>query len=82
MVKEAIDTILPGKDPNLDEIKDEVWQDLSRLYYKYKDSGQKRAFREVMFHITEKINEGKWDSIYHRLYKTKKKTRTRLSNLF
>ena len=71
-IRKAITTILPPKETDLNEVKDEVWADLSRLYYKYEGEEQKHAFREVMKEISEKLSEGKWRTIYGRLYKTEK----------
>jgi len=48
MVKEVIDQILPPSDVELEAIKEEIWADLSALYYKYEDEVQKKAFRQVM----------------------------------
>jgi hypothetical protein len=64
MVKDVIDQILPSSQVELTDIKEEIWQDLSALYYKYEDEDQKRAFREVMYDISDRIQEGKWDSVY------------------
>ena len=69
IVKEVIDQILPSGDVDLTDIKDEVWKDLSALYYKYEDEDQKRAFREVMYDISNRIQDGKWDSVYQKLYR-------------
>jgi len=73
MVKEVIDQILPSAEVELTDIKEEIWQDLSALYYKYEDEDQKRAFREVMYDISDRIREGKWDSIYKKLYRVEQK---------
>ena len=73
MVKEVIDQILPSAEVELTDIKDEIWQDLSALYYKYEDEDQKRAFREVMYDISDRIREGKWDSVYKNLYRVEQK---------
>jgi len=67
-IRKAITTILPPKEVDLDEVKDEVWKELSRVYYKYEDESQKQAFREIMREIGEKLSEGKWSTIYHKLY--------------
>jgi hypothetical protein len=75
-VKEVIDQILPPSDIELEEIKDEIWNDLSSLYYKYEDEDQKRAFRVVMQEICEKMNQGKWDSVYRKLYRSEQKERS------
>lgn len=73
MVKDVIDQILPSGEVELLDIKEEIWQDLSALYYKYEDEDQKKAFREVMYDICEKIKEGKWDSVYNKLYRVEQK---------
>lgn len=68
VVTKALDT-----DIDLDEFKEEVWNDLSAIYYKYETEEQKKAFREVMYEICEKIKEGKWDSVYKKLYREEQK---------
>jgi hypothetical protein len=73
IVKDVIDQILPNVEIELDEIKEEIWQDLSALYYKYEDDDQKKAFRLVMYDICEKIGQGKWDSVYNKLYRVEQK---------
>ena len=73
MMKDVIDQILPGNDVELTDIKEEIWMDLAALYYKYEDEDQKRAFREVMYDICEKISQGKWDSVYKKLYRVEQK---------
>jgi hypothetical protein len=73
MVKEVIDQILPPSDVELEAIKEEVWADLSALYYKYEDEIQKKAFRQVMQDICEKMSQGKWDSVYKKLYRAEQK---------
>jgi hypothetical protein len=73
MVKDVIDQILPSGEVELTDIKDEIWHDLSALYYKYEDEDQKRAFREVMYDISNRIQEGKWDSVYKKLYRVEQK---------
>ena len=76
MVREVIDQILPSNDVELEDIKIEIWGDLSSLYYKYEDEDQKRAFREVMYDICKRITEGKWDSVYKKLYRAEHKEKT------
>ncbi len=73
MVKEVIDQILPPSDIELEAIKEEVWADLSALYYKYEDEVQKKAFRKVMQNICDKMSQGKWDSVYKKLYRADQK---------
>ena len=76
VMKEVIDQILPSNDVELNEIKEEIWTDLAALYYKYEDEDQKRAFREVMYDICEKISQGKWDSVYSKLYRVEQKEKS------
>jgi hypothetical protein len=76
MVKDVIDQILPPNEVEIDTIKQEIWDDLSSLYYKYEDEDQKKAFREVMYEICGKISEGKWDTVYKKLYRSEQKEKT------
>lgn len=70
--KEVIRTVIskmlpsPGVDP--DEVKEEVWADLSRIYYKYEDEAQKKAFRDIMKEISEEIQDDKWETVYKKIY--------------
>jgi hypothetical protein len=73
IVKDVIDQILPPGEVELETIKEEIWGDLSSLYYKYEDEGQKKAFREVMQEICEKLSQDKWDAVYRKLYKVEQK---------
>lgn len=73
MIREAIAKIFPSIDVDLEEIKDEVWTDLSRIYYKYEDEGQKRAFREVMREIAEKMQDDRWETVYKKIYREERK---------
>jgi hypothetical protein len=75
IVREVIDQILPSGEVELTDIKEEIWQDLSALYYKYEDETQKRAFREVIYEISNRVQEGKWDSVYKKLYRFEQKER-------
>ena len=76
MVKDVVNHILASSEVDISEIKDEIWKDLSDLYYKYEDEDQKRAFREVMHEISEKINDGKWENVYRKLYRIGQKDRS------
>jgi len=75
-VREAVTRILPPSEVDIEELKDEVWQDLSALYYKYEDEEQKKAFREVVHEISEKLKDGKWDTVYKKLYREEQKEKT------
>jgi hypothetical protein len=50
-------------------MKEEIWADLSSIYYKYEDDGQKRAFKEVVGDMSKKVSEGDWGVIYEKLYR-------------
>jgi precorrin-3B methylase len=76
MIRDAIEKIFPSSEVALDEIKDEVWTDLSRIYYKYEDEAQKRAFREVMKEIAEKMQDDKWVTVYKKIYREERKEKT------
>ena len=73
IVKDVIDQILPPSEVELETIKEEIWTDLSALYYKYEDEEQKKAFRAVMQDICEKLSQDKWDAVYRKLYKAEQK---------
>lgn len=68
-VKEVIEQVIPKSEVDLTDIKEEIWEDLALLYYKYDDEDQKRAFREVMHNISDKISEEKWELVYKKLYR-------------
>lgn len=70
-----ISNLLPSNEVELQKIKDDIWADLTAIYYKYDDNAQKIAFREVTQEISHKLVEGKWDSIYKKLYKKDKATK-------
>jgi hypothetical protein len=55
-------------DNDIEELKEEIWGDLSSVYYKYEDNNQKKAFREVIVDISSKLNSGKWKAIYNKLH--------------
>jgi hypothetical protein len=65
--------IFPNTPPNIETMKNEIWTDLSALYYKYDYDFQKRAFREVLTEMSDKIYEGKWSTIYKRIYRNNNK---------
>jgi hypothetical protein len=59
---------LYSHDDEVEELKEEIWGDLSSVYYKYEDHNQKKAFREVIMDLSEELNRGNWKSIYHKLH--------------
>jgi hypothetical protein len=62
--------VLPSNLINIEALKQDVWSDLSAVYYKYEDDYQKRAFREIIFEISERLNEDKWNNVYKKLHIT------------
>ncbi len=74
-IREVISTILPSSEVDPDEVKEEVWADLSRVYYKYEDEAQKKAFRDIMKEISEKIQDDKWETVYKKIYREELKER-------
>lgn len=77
-IREMIAKVLPSPEVDIEEIKEEVWVDLSRIYYKYEDEAQKKAFRDVMKEISEKIQEDKWETVYKKIYREELKERNGL----
>ena len=74
-IREMISKILPSSEVDPDEVKEEVWADLSRIYYKYEDEAQKKAFRDIMKEISEKIQDDKWETVYKKIYREELKER-------
>ncbi|KON29529.1 hypothetical protein AC482_06215 [miscellaneous Crenarchaeota group-15 archaeon DG-45] len=66
-VNEFVTKIRMASAIEFEGVKEEIWADLSAIYYKYEDSDQKKAFREVIYDIFEKIGEDKWDAVYKKL---------------
>ena len=78
MIRAAIIKIFPSTKVELEEIKDEVWADLARIYYKYEDEAQKRAFREVMKEISDKMLDDKWETVYKKIYREEQKEKNHI----
>jgi hypothetical protein len=78
-IREAISKIFPSNDVDIEEVKDEVWNDLSKIYYKYEDETQKKAFREIMKEISDKIQSDKWDTVYMKIYREEQKDRNHVT---
>jgi hypothetical protein len=74
-IREMISKVLPSPEVDIDEVKEEVWADLSRIYYKYEDEAQKKAFRDIMKEISEKIQDDKWENVYKKIYREELKER-------
>lgn len=72
-IREALSRILPSTDFEIEELKEEVWRELANLYYKFEVDEHKKAFREVMAEISDKISNGKWETVYKKLYREERK---------
>ena len=70
-IRRHLSKVIPSK-MDLEKDKSEVWSDLSAIYYKYDDGVQKKAFREVISEISDNVKEGKWQSVYKKLYSVDK----------
>jgi hypothetical protein len=71
-IVQSVSRLFPNTPPDIETVKNEIWTDLSVLYYKYDYDFQKRAFREVLIEMSDKISEGKWSTIYKRMYRNNK----------
>ena len=71
-IRRYLSKVIPPSKMDLELDKSEVWSDLSAIYYKYEDSDQKRAFREVIREISDNVKEGKWQNVYKKLYSVEK----------
>lgn len=60
---------MPPKEIDIEDEKQEIWKDLSTIYFKYDDETWRKAFREFVIELHEKIGEVKWDEIYNRIYR-------------
>ena len=78
-VGKIIRDAIPNRPIFLQEVKKEVWKELSLIYYKYEDNHQKRAFRKVISEISECLNDGNWGSVYNKLYRFEQLSRNRPS---
>ena len=68
-IQGMISKVLTSPEVDPDEVKKEVWADLSKIYYKYEDEAQKKAFRDIMKEISEKIQDEKWETVYKKIYR-------------
>lgn len=71
-IRRYLSKVIPPSKMDLEKDKSEVWSDLSAIYYKYDDGVQKKAFREVISEISDNVKEGKWQSVYKKLYNVDK----------
>jgi hypothetical protein len=64
--------ILPSRTEDIEGEKKEIWKDLSMVYFKYEDEIWRKAFREVLMELFDKISDVKWDEIYNKIYNEEK----------
>jgi hypothetical protein len=68
-IRKLFSRVIPSKTISMERVRQDVWRDLSLVYYKYEDGAQKRAFREILSEVSERINDGNWDSVYRKLHR-------------
>jgi hypothetical protein len=68
-IRKFFSRVIPSKTISMETVRQDVWRDLSLVYYKYEDGAQKRAFREILSEVSERINDGNWDSVYRKLHR-------------
>jgi len=71
-IRETLVKIIPPDNIDIEEDKEEIWKELSVVYFKYDNEIWRQAFRKVMTELYEKIGEVKWDEIYDKLYREEK----------
>lgn len=71
-IRRYLSKVIPPSKMDLELDKSEVWLDLSAIYYKYDGGFQKKAFREVIGEISDNMKEGRWQSVYQKLYSVEK----------
>ena len=67
-IKETLVRIIPPNNIDIEEEKNEIWKELSVVYFKYDNEVWRQAFRKVMIELYDKIGEVKWDEIYNKIY--------------
>ena len=67
-------SLLPDIHTDITTTKQEIWTDLSHLYYKYDHPHHKTAFREVIKEISQLITENRWPTAHKRIYRTNNRT--------
>ena len=77
-IRRYISKVIPPSKMDLEKDKSEVWSDLSAIYYKYDDGVQQKAFREVIREISDNVKEGKWQTVYKKLYNVDKSGSSRV----
>ncbi|MBL7167180.1 hypothetical protein ISS40_00755 [Candidatus Bathyarchaeota archaeon] len=71
-IRETLVKIIPPDNIDIEEDKNEIWNELSIVYFKYDNEIWRQAFRKVMIELYEKIGEVKWDEIYNKIYREEK----------
>lgn len=71
-IRETLTRILPSRTTDIEGEKKEIWKDLSMVYFKYEDEIWRKAFREILMELFDKISDVKWDEIYSKIYSEEK----------
>lgn len=71
-IRETLTRILPSRVEDIEGEKKEIWKDLSMVYFKYEDEIWRKAFREVLIELFDKISDVKWEEIYSKIYSEEK----------
>ena len=74
--------LIPTEEPDIDKVKEDIWRELSAVYYKYDDNHQKKAFREVVQDISARLGDGNWRSVYNKIHKIEQRGPGRASPLW
>lgn len=78
-VQKIVSELVPANEPDLEEVKGEIWRELSAVYYKYDDDHQKKAFRQVVQDISGRLGDGKWQSVYQKIHRFEQRRFSRIS---
>ena len=68
-IRKFFSQAIPSNSIKMERVREDVWRDLSLVYYKYEGGAQKRAFREILSEVSERVSEGNWNSVYRKLHR-------------
>jgi len=72
-LRDTLTRIMPQNEQDIELEKDEIWGELSLIYFKYDNEIWRQAFREVMIEVYDKISDVRWSEIYTKIYAEAKK---------
>lgn len=78
-VLKLVSDLVPDDEPDIGEVKEEIWRELSAVYYKYDDDHQKKAFRQVVRDISGRLGDGKWRSVYMKIHRFEHRKLSRMA---